>query len=347
MTAADPDIARSVMAALNGDRAALDAARMRVAEGYGVNGLHDGTTLLERAVDADNLEVARFLLDAGAEFRTTTRTFRPPSSETVHCFQSSAASSCQSKEMAAILGRYDPPFAQFEEELFPHATGAALIPDPQVTPKDFRAAMLPRFGASNPEPCDAPFLLDQIRTGRSASGARRVFLNNSGCPGADESPVWSFQRFGRTTTRLPDGRLVLIAGEHEDHYDPNFCIYNDVVVLDGQGGVQVFLYPQDIFPPTDFHSATLIGDHIWLIGSLGYTDRRDTNQTQVLRLSLNDFSMARIATTGETPGWIHRHDAERVGDDILVSGGKVEPGYRDLEGIFALDLPTRVWRRVS
>lgn len=44
-------------------------------------------------------------------------------------------------------------------------------------------------------------------------------------------PTWCFDRFGRSTAWLPDGRVVLIAGEHKDSYDPDFCIYNDVVVI--------------------------------------------------------------------------------------------------------------------
>jgi len=347
MTAADPDIARVVLAALNGDGAALDAARMLVGEGYGVDGLHAGTTLLERAVAADNLDITGFLLEAGAGFRITTQVFTPPSSEVVHSYETSAVSACQSAEMAALLGRFDPPFAQFDDDLLPHATGAARIPDPKVTPADFSATMAPRFGISNPERCDAPFLLDQIRTGRSGFGARQVFGGKSGTRDAPDGPVWSFQRFGRSITRLPDGRLVLIAGEHEDHYDDDFCIYNDVAVLDGRGEVALFLYPRDIFPPTDFHSATLIGGEIWLIGCLGYRDRRIAGETQVLCLSLGDFSVTQIATSGQAPGWIQRHDAVQVGEDILVSGGKLEPGYRDLEGSYALHLPTRLWRRVT
>jgi hypothetical protein len=31
-------------------------------------------------------------------------------------------------------------------------------------------------------------------------------------------------------TLLPDGRAIQIGGEHEDYYDPDFCIYNDVFV---------------------------------------------------------------------------------------------------------------------
>ena len=347
MTAADPDIARAVLAALDGDRGTLDEARMLVAQGYDVNGLHEGTTLLERAVEADNLDIAGFLLEAGAGFRVTTQTFTPPSSDVVHSYETSAVTACHSAEMAALLGRFDPPFAQFDDEFLPHATGAAQIPEPKVTPEDFSATMAPRFGTSNPDPRDAPFLLDQIRTGRSAYAARQIYRDNSGPPGATDGPVWSFQRFGRTVTRLPDGRLVLIAGEHEDHYDDDFCIYNDVTVLDGRGEVALYLYPKDTFPPTDFHSATLIGDAIWLIGCLGYRDQRPEGRTQVLRLSLGDFSVTQIGTSGQAPGWIHRHDAVQVGDEILVSGGKLEPGYRDLEGSYALHLPTRLWRRVT
>ena len=347
MSSADPDIARAVLAALDGDKAALAEARMLVTDGYGVNGLHDGTTLLERAVEADNLEIARFLLDAGGRFRITTQTFQIPSSDRVQSYETSAASACQSAEMAALLGRYDPPFAHFDEDLFCHATGAARIPDPKTTAEDFRAAMAPRFGTSNPEPCDAPFLLDQMRTGRSGYGARQAFSDQSDARDAGDGPVWSFQRFGRSITRLPDGRLVLIAGEHEDYYDEDFCIYNDVTVLDGRREVTHYLYPKEIFPPTDFHSATLIGDEIWLIGGLGYKDQRVEGCTQVLRLSLKDFSITRIATSGTPPGWIHRHGAVRAGGDIVVSGGKVEPGYRDLDGCFALDVATRVWRPLS
>ena len=44
-------------------------------------------------------------------------------------------------------------------------------------------------------------------------------------------PTWCFSRFGQSETVLPDSSRVLIAGEHEDWYDPDFHIYNDVVVI--------------------------------------------------------------------------------------------------------------------
>lgn len=80
-------------------------------------------------------------------------------------------------------------------------------------------------------------------------------------------------------TPLPDGRLILIGGEHEDFDDPDFCIYTDVTVLDGfwrgeERGVQLHIYPRDFFPPTCFHTATLLGGRILLFGSLCYQGAR-------------------------------------------------------------------------
>jgi hypothetical protein len=46
-------------------------------------------------------------------------------------------------------------------------------------------------------------------------------------------PGFTFYRVGRTETKLPDGRIVYIGGEHEDYPFPDFFIYNDVVVIRG------------------------------------------------------------------------------------------------------------------
>jgi hypothetical protein len=51
----------------------------------------------------------------------------------------------------------------------------------------------------------------------------------------ESEAVFSFHRFGRTETQLPDGRIVYIGGEHEDFYNCDFFIYNDVVVVRGHG----------------------------------------------------------------------------------------------------------------
>ncbi len=50
--------------------------------------------------------------------------------------------------------------------------------------------------------------------------------------------------------------MICIAGEHEDHYDPDFCIYNDVVVLDLDGSVAIYGYPEEIFDDFLYDPAT-------------------------------------------------------------------------------------------
>jgi hypothetical protein len=224
------------------------------------------------------------------------------------------------------------------------ALGADLIPETTITPEAFNRHGTARAGTANPEVYLPDFWREQIRTFRSGYAAEAEIMGKRDYnrPGV---PVWSFDRFGQSATWLPDGRLVLIAGEHEDSYDADFCIYADVTVLDGKGGVEHYIYPADVFPPTDFHSATLLGDHILLIGSLGYPDKRVEGVTQVLRLDLADFRITPVDTTGDNPGWINRHDAELDGDQIVVTGGKTEPGYRDNTETFTLELTTMIWSR--
>jgi hypothetical protein len=151
---------------------------------------------------------------------------------------------------------------------------------------------------------------------------------------------------------LPDGRQILIAGEHEDYYDPDFFIYNDVVVTMPDGGVAIYGYPEKVFPPTDFHSATLLPGSIVLIGSLGYQEHRLPGETQVLQLRLDTFAIHKIDARGAAPGWIHGHQAvlSDDGNSIRISGGRVEPGAADRslkENIddWVLDLEDWCWTR--
>jgi hypothetical protein len=141
-----------------------------------------------------------------------------------------------------------------------------------------------RYGTTHPERVENPTWELAMREDWSGYGLRKhVGADGSGfCHDfslstyrdTDPGPFWSWQRFGRTSTPLADGRTIHIAGEHEDAYDPDFCIYNDVVVEHPDGRREFFLYPKDVFPPTDFHTATLIGHEIVLIGSLGYSPLR-------------------------------------------------------------------------
>lgn len=186
------------------------------------------------------------------------------------------------------------------------------------------------------------------RTRTNAYHANAMWQGPSSC---SAGPMWCFERFGQSSTELPDGRIIHIAGEHEDHYDPDFAIYNDVVVMQPGGTVSIFGYPREVFPPTDFHTATLVPGRIVLVGSLGYPKDRIPGATQVLELSLDTMAVQRIETHGDAPGWIsdHRATLSAAGDAIVVNGGQVFTGAADplWENIdtWELDLSRWTWAR--
>lgn len=225
-------------------------------------------------------------------------------------------------------------------------------PGPLVTPALFAEWRAPRVGASNPERLTNPVWEWLVRSGQSAYSASRHFGLASG---ACREPGWSFARFGRSTTMLADGRTLQIAGEHEDAYDPDFYIYNDVVVRNADGSLDILGYPRDVFPPTDFHSATVVGDRVVIIGSLGYPADRMIGVTQVATLDLGTLAIASVETSGESPGWIHRHSAALAddGDAIVISRGLVDAGggpytaLRENGDDWRLDLTSWSWTRLT
>jgi len=198
----------------------------------------------------------------------------------------------------------------------------------------------PSQGAANPSIMDKPFWKYMIcNADTNAWSARNTFSfpydGEVLGDGSKGSAVFSFERFGQTETVLPDGRSVFIAGEHEDYYDPDFYIYNDVVVINQPwpleerrpGDVTIYGYPKEVFPPTDFHTATYVEDvegesWIYVIGSLGYMGSRSRSETEVYRLKVADFSIHRIETTGAAPeGGCSRHSAslqEKEGKQCIV-----------------------------
>ena len=218
--------------------------------------------------------------------------------------------------------------------------------------RTFAAGRSRRFGTANPTRMDLPFWHHMVRGGEPASALRYVYDPQW----AVEEPVWSFYRFGPTRTPLPDGRVVCIGGEHEDSSDPDFCIYNDVTVVHPNGALEIFGYPREVFPPTDFHTATLCGDTIVIVGRLGYSaERGGGDETPVYSLDLESFAITRLLATGPSPGWIHEHEAalSDAGRTLTVWGGRVLrlQGTRVKRprnhAAAELDLQTLTWRPAS
>ena len=225
--------------------------------------------------------------------------------------------------------------------------------EPGITSTAYLATGKRRFGTTNPEQMRNPIWEWMVRTGHNPFFARQSLGlgSNYRCPG---DPEWCFDRMGAARVEMPDGRIITIAGEHEDFYDPDFCIYNDVVVQQGDA-VEIYAYPRSTFPPTDFHTATLVGNSIYIVGSLGYHDERGGAMTPVFRLDTNDYRIEPVETTGASPGWIHKHRAcylEETGVIEITGGERVlGPGdderFRDNFDTYQLKVDAGTWQRVT
>jgi ankyrin repeat protein len=206
-------------------------------------------TALTEAIAADNLKIVEILIEAGADLHRER-------------YGEAALGAIQSREMANLLlaAGADPTELRIEGQRvmlgLNSATGIF------ISQEDFDHGWSRRFGVLNPEMIEEKFWEYMIRTGMAASTAAEDFE----CGVLQQkSPIWCAQRFGQSITFMPDGRTIQIGGEHEDFYDKDFCIYNDTFIHHPSGQIEIFGYPAEIFPPTDFHTATLIGRAHYLV----------------------------------------------------------------------------------
>ncbi|HEY1122912.1 MAG TPA: ankyrin repeat domain-containing protein, partial [Haloferula sp.] len=298
-----------------------------------------GHTPVMDAVEKSAVACFELLLEAGADWRTGKYGNTPLISEATH-----------PRIIQRLLDLGENP-GLIEKEARRAWIGLGTRDELPVSKAEYEQGSSRRFGNANPERMVVPFWNAMVRSGWSGYHAAKLFGDDSYDRG---DPVWCHDRFGSSITPLPDGRFVQIAGEHEDSYDPDFCIYNDVIVHDGKGGFEILGYPEDVFPPTDFHSATLVGEWIYLIGNLGYPHTRKAfgGETPVFRFQIASGLIERFPTRGHFPGWIHDHRAMLENGCILVSGGEVfsetaegEWAKCDLEGSYSLELATGIWTR--
>ncbi|MFD2157527.1 hypothetical protein ACFSW8_01295 [Rubritalea tangerina] len=218
----------------------------------------------------------------------------------------------------------------------------------KVTKEAFKQWRNARRGSKQAQDMTNPFWVYCVQKELNAYQANAAF---DGPSSFAYKPCWSYERFGMSETKLEDGRTILIAGEHEDYYDPDFFIYNDVIVKDANGKVQIFGYSEDIFPATDFHSATLVGNRIYIIGSLGYTDRRKEKDTPVYYLDLKDYTIHQV-NSGQGPGWVFEHEAiyDSETHSITIDWGKRWIDSGDIIDNFSkwqLKLDTKQWTLVE
>ncbi|MEZ0324479.1 MAG: ankyrin repeat domain-containing protein [Fimbriimonas sp.] len=341
----------------------------------GMGAAMDLDRLLHCAVIGGNTEAVSWLLDHGAEIEALDAIHATPLAaaaqsedvDMVKLLLSRGAEpgsaiedvDSESEKSAAILQAlvdHSPGLVELDHERKRFLLGLGEISEGPllgISTRDYLAGRSPVEGRYNPEDITQPFRVAMIRAGVNAYCARKRFDEGklrSYTPRVD--PVWCAQRFGQSYTRMPDGRVILIAGEHEDSYDPDFCIYNDVFVFMPHGEITIYGYPYSVFPPTDFHSATLVGDAIFIVGSLGYAEQRG-GPTPVFRLDTNTYAIERIICSGRDPGWIYDLKATLVDRHLLRVRRPSTATKRVLDkkrwedvDTFELDLDTRVWKEL-
>ncbi|KAF2017829.1 hypothetical protein BU24DRAFT_407801 [Aaosphaeria arxii CBS 175.79] len=282
--------------------------------------------LLYEAISENNLDDARAALERGAD----------PNGED-ECFSTDGVFQlAETKEMITLLYDHGAKVHKLHmkepaRSLLVGLSGADDEDDilARLTREQYDAGSALRFGTANPHKMDVAFWNVMVEARCWAYSARQKF-RREGEGAFGTAPVWCFDRFGHSLTKLPDGGFVQIAGEHEDFYDPDFAIYNDVVVHHADSTAanpkfDIYGYPEDVFPPTDFHSATYVPSQnaIYIIGNNGYSTEVDVKQrnegvTPVYRLEVGTWKIQKMETTGDAPGWIYKHQASLEGQDIVV-----------------------------
>jgi ankyrin repeat protein len=262
-------------------------------------------------------------------------------------YYSDAIGKTTSREIVEQLLAVGECFSEVRSSVRQSFTNMSPVPTWKLDIQDYEAHKHPQFGMTNPEEVKFPLWVEMVKSGASAH-TLRTYYQDEDSTGA----VWCFSRFGGSSTLLPDNRVIDIAGEHEDSYDPDFHIYNDVVVYDGQGGFVIYNYPRDVFQPTDFHSATYFDNWIYIIGNIGYPEDRVIGLTPVYRLNCTSFQIEKVITDGQAPGWISGHRAILKDGCIHISGGEVwqkrrgKSKLRKNQSTYIFDLEQHHWHKV-
>ncbi len=231
------------------------------------------------------------------------------------------------------------------------------MPGPEVTYTLFRRWQKARRGTVPAEDMTNPVWEWLFRGRIDPYHANELFKDRSsqflGVPDVPSEPRWAGCRMGQSRTELSDGRVFWIAGEHEDYYDPDFFIYNDVIVEYPHRELQIIGYPVETLRPTDFHSATATPseDAILIIGSIGYPGDRREGVTPIYSLRTDSLAIAEVESFGNQPGWIHKHHASLSEDglSIVVHGGEVLTSEGFIENIdeWSLSLADFRWSRLT
>jgi hypothetical protein len=306
-----------------------------------------GTTPLMQAASLDATKTLELLLAAGADVEV----------RTIHKRNAMYyAESADAVRRLLKAGAFSVDWLFYNKrrilKLNPRQSMSELI---SCTKADWDAGRERKFGTCNAQDMTSPYTVAMIRSFAIPENARTM-LAGSRQDALNEvtGPIWNAHRAGQSLTVLLDGPIVEIGGQYSDSLDPDFCIYNDVFVFYSDSQIKVYGYPEDIFPPIAFHSATQIGrgadSSIIIIGGLGYKEGRKKGKTPVYRLRVRDWSIHPVPSVGDCPNWLHQHKARRVSDtEIEVCEGMVLSANlisKPDKNRYIFNLTTGRWRRI-
>lgn len=321
------------------DSAMLEYLIQKGADIHEYNGF--GNTLLIEATLNNAIKCVRSLIKAGADVLQKDRSPHGGTGAMAHA---------ENPEIVFILFEAGGDLNDTGAEVRGKMLGLGKIERPDIKKDEYMRSKYRIFGTKNPEISHNKFWREMVKANCNAWKPRDLFDDTEDLSGP---PVWCYNRFGKSINRLPNGEFIEIGGEHEDFYDPDFCIYNDVIHHKGNGDFDIYTYPKEIFPPTDFHTATLVENHIYIIGNLCYHGQRKFRDTPVYRLNTKTFVIEKVETYGENPGWIYSHKAYLEGDDsIKIKGGKIialqdgKEAEQSNRTVYELCLKTLKWSRL-
>ena len=168
---------------------------------------------------------------------------------------------------------------------------------PKFADKDLEKYKSVLYGKTNPELATNSYWQTMIKhrwsTGQIASAYNVDKFKHK--------PVWTYYRSYSGIAPLPDGRYVEIGGEcFEYSGSPSNWVYNDVIVHDGKGNCDIYIYPEEVFSAFNREGATLtlVDQHIYITG-----------YSQLLRLDIATMKIEIIESSGDRPEHIGKHDA--------------------------------------
>lgn len=128
---------------------------------------------------------------------------------------------------------------------------------------------------------------------------------------------------------------------------------------------EIYTYPSDIFPATDFHTATLVenlqnkSSFIYIIGGSGYVDSEHRKQTLTHRLCLETMKMEVVDTKGvQVPPLCNNlYDVQAIlstkGDPKItitaktnIERAKPKEIFKSHKCEYTLDLNASIWTMV-